>query len=161
MKAGQSLAEIAVEIERQAEMKKDFVSPSRALAVTDDAKFLRIGDKGAFEISPNAHKQIGEHLGIHASYYQKMQADMPDLLATNINRWLARNGNEPRMLRTLDERLRAFVSSKFRTMRSKISWAACQWDDWAVPLKTSLTSFLRASSTSLSTSTCSPQWVKR
>lgn len=116
MKAGQTLAEIATEIERQAEAKRDFVSPSRALVITDDAKRVRVGDKGEFELSTIAHKQIGEHLGIHASYYAKMQADAPDLLATNVNRWLTKNGNEPRMVRTLDDKARAFVSSKFRTL---------------------------------------------
>jgi len=116
MKAGQTLAEIAIEIERQAEAKRDFITPSRALVVTEDAKRVRVGDKGEFELSPIAHKQIGEHLGIHASYYAKMQSDAPDLLATNVNRWLAKNGNEPRMVRTLDDRARAFVSSKFRTL---------------------------------------------
>ena len=116
MKAGQTLSQIATEIERQAEAKRDYIAPSRSLAVTSNATHINVGDKGTFQLSDIAHKQIGEHLGIHASYYAKMRTEMPDLLATNINRWLTKNGTEPRMVRTLDGNARAFVSSKFRTL---------------------------------------------
>jgi hypothetical protein len=47
-----------------------------------------------------AHRQIGQRLEIHAKYYDRMQQHAPELLADNINWWLAHEP-EQRMLRML------------------------------------------------------------
>lgn len=44
-----------------------------------------------------------------------MQADAPELLATNVNHWFETSG-ENRMVRTLDGEARAFLSDRFRPM---------------------------------------------
>ena len=38
-----------------------------------------------------SHRQIGQHLGIPAKYYDKMKADYPELLTANVNGWFERN----------------------------------------------------------------------
>jgi hypothetical protein len=40
-----------------------------------------------------AHRQIGQRLEIHAKYYDRMQQHAPELLADNINWWLARRSS--------------------------------------------------------------------
>lgn len=47
-----------------------------------------------------AHQQLGERVGIHKKYYDRMLAEAPELLATNLNHWFA-NAPEERLLRML------------------------------------------------------------
>lgn len=118
MKTGKSLVELAQEIERQKAAKRDFVADTRKLCavVGDDNRVaVEIADVGRFPIAETAHRQIGERLGIHAKYYDRMAAEAPGLLATNINHWFA-NTPEARMVRTLDGKARAFLSDKFRPL---------------------------------------------
>ena len=64
-------------------------------------------------VNDNAHRQIGAALGIPAKYYDKMQKELPDLLAQNVNAWF---DTEPqaKMIRTMDGRARAFLSDRYR-----------------------------------------------
>ena len=73
--------------------------------------------------TPLAHRQIGTHLGIPAPYYDRMRTDAPELLAGNVNRWLADHTDGVRMLRTLTptaeahrHTLRAFLSNRYRPL---------------------------------------------
>ena len=61
------------------------------------------------------HDQLGGKLGIPNTYYDKMRNESPELLMQNVNHWLHRDP-EPRMVRTLDNKARAFLSNKFRTL---------------------------------------------
>jgi hypothetical protein len=45
-----------------------------------------------------------------------MRAEDPALLAKNVNTWLGKNGDERRMVRTLDKQVRAFMSPKYRPL---------------------------------------------
>jgi hypothetical protein len=70
---------------------------------------------GQYAITPHAHGQLAEHLGIPKKYYERMRQERPDLLATNINTWLAAKP-ERRLVRTLDGRVWAFLSDKYRAL---------------------------------------------
>lgn len=123
MKTGKTLVELATEIQRRADNKKDLVASTNHISminpgstrsdgseVTDLA--LAIGSKQYFNINSIAHAQIGAHLDIPKVYYDKMLSDIPDLLSSNVNEWF-RKYPVPRMVRTLDGTARAFLSDKF------------------------------------------------
>ncbi len=58
---------------------------------------------------------MGNRLGIPKKYYDKMIAEAPELLVKNVNHWFE-NKPDKRMIRTLDEKVRAFLSSKYRPL---------------------------------------------
>jgi hypothetical protein len=118
MHAGRSLTDIAAELTRQIETRKDYVAPQGALeAKVLDGEVVIDGINGQpFGITPHAHGQIADHLGIPAKYYSRMREQKPALLAENVNEWLRDNGGDPRMVRTLDGKVRAFLSPKYRPL---------------------------------------------
>lgn len=120
MKTGRSLSQLASEIERQANSKRDFIAPTQALDLVSSEKYpeapvrLNIHDVGQFDINQTAHNQIAEHCGIPKPYYNRMM-NVPHLLAHNVNHWF-HTGNDKRMVRTLDDKARAFLSNKYRPL---------------------------------------------
>ena len=115
MKTGKKdLQELAVEIMRQAETKKDYVASTASMKLepTETGVGLRLGDMPAFPINNLAHGQIAEFTKIPKPYYDRMREQEPELLATNVDRWFKRFP-APRLVRTLDGRNRAFLSDKF------------------------------------------------
>lgn len=119
MKPGKTLAELAAEIDRQNAVKKDYLADTRKLSMvlSDDGQphLSMQGQGSSLSLNGIAHRQIGDHTGIPAKYYDKMRADLPGLLATNVNSWF---WNQPaeRMIRTLDGTARAFLSNKYRRL---------------------------------------------
>jgi hypothetical protein len=114
MKTGKTLSQLAAEIERRAEAKSDLVASTehmRVVAHGNDVR-LEVGDDHEFKINSVAHDQIGAHTDIPSKYYDKMLDKAPALLANNVNEWFKRFP-EARMVRTLDQTNRAFLSDKF------------------------------------------------
>ena len=114
MKTGRSITDLAKEIQRQTIDKKDFNAPSNLLTATNDGKITLEGHD-TFEINNNAHGQFAARLGIPKKYYDKMYHDAPELWAKNMNHWLVSNP-EKRLIRTLDGKVRAFLSNGYRTL---------------------------------------------
>ena len=123
MKTGRSLQELAVEIERQNNVKRDFVVNTNNLRLlTPDSGNVRLdmlddrssGSDAIADMAMNgiAHRQIGTYLGIPAKYYDRMLAEYPELLSMNVNGWFRRQP-ATRMIRTLDGRVRAFLSDRY------------------------------------------------
>jgi hypothetical protein len=117
MKTGKTLTALAQEIERQAQTKRDYVTPTTALEMTDGGQLsLEVSDSPVtVNITPHTHRQIADRIGIPAKYYQRMQTDAPVLLAENVNHWFQANP-EKRMVRTLDGNARAFLSDRYRIL---------------------------------------------
>lgn len=119
MKQGKTLQELAVEIMRQSEAKKDYVLNTSNLEMqNDDNKFSFLfsnGDIKMPEMNQNCHNQVGTHLGIPKKYYDKMMVEQPDLLVHNVNTWFNHNPTN-RMVRTLDNTARAFLSDRYRCL---------------------------------------------
>lgn len=118
MNKGQSLAQIASELERQMQQRKDYVAPQGAVeAKVLEGSVVLDGFNGqALDIRKHAHSQLGDILGIPAKYYQRMQNEKPELLAHNINTWLKSEPDAKRMIRTLDGDVRAVLSPKYRPL---------------------------------------------
>ena len=121
MKSGISLVEMAQEIQRQNDLKADYMLDTRSLRLEPfgGGLYLNAYDKSGdyavepLEVNAIAHRQIGTHLKIPAAYYDKMLEEYPELLAQNVNAWFQR---EPavRMVRTIDGTARAFLSNRYR-----------------------------------------------
>lgn len=116
MKAGMSLEDLLRETIRRKETKRDFIVPTdKALVRVEDSKpRLAFGDVN-LGINDVCHGQIAEHTKIPKQYYDKMKADAPELLANNVNEWFRRYP-APRMVRSLDNMSRAFMSDRYRPL---------------------------------------------
>ena len=121
MRTGRSIQDTYREIMRQTNAKADYlVNTSRIVMETCDREpMLRVTDNEGvdlvepMDIRPTAHVQIGSYLGIPKKYYDRMQAEEPELLAHNVNTWF-RKQPEQRMIRTMDGHARAFLSNRYR-----------------------------------------------
>lgn len=121
MKQGMTIQQAAAEIVRQSQAKADYLVNTENLHMEtcDGAPTLRLLDESGLDrvepldILPTAHRQMGDYLGIPRKYYERMLQENTGLLAENVNSWL-RRGPEQRMIRTIDGRARAFLSSRYR-----------------------------------------------
>lgn len=113
MKPGKTLTELAAELTRQNETKKDYLLDTRNLIMDVEGDAIAIGDKDTVGVNEVAHSQIASHLNIPQRYYDRMRASNPALLAENVNAWFS-NEPEVRMVRTLDGTMRAFLSERYR-----------------------------------------------
>lgn len=108
------------ELERQRAARKDLIADTRSITVNsvNGLSMLTVAtdsDKLSYRISEIAHRQIADRLGIPYKYYERMRQENPALLDGNINSWL-NTTPEKRMLRTLDGKLRAFLSDRYRRL---------------------------------------------
>ena len=130
MKTGKSLTELAAELERQNSSKRDFAVRTGAVnmevvdldAIADETEKrqdlqLAMPDSGVDpqRIGKIAHQQIGAYTKIPKPYYDRMRDEAPELLAENVNHWM-HGKNEQRMMRTLDGRARAWLSTRYRPL---------------------------------------------
>ena len=121
MKQGiKNIQELYKELEEQRENRKDIIADTRSLMVssTENKSLLYVSagdERPYYEISEVAHRQIADRLGIPFKYYMRMRTDYPELLDQNINGWLDA-APEKRMLRTMNGKLRAFLSDRYRRL---------------------------------------------
>lgn len=119
MKVGKSLVELATEVQRQAEAKRDFIASTKDMRIVPQPIGVKLelgGESGELlEVGGTAHDQIAAQADIPRAYYQRMLVEKPSLLAKNVNTWFEANP-QPRMLRTLDGKARALLSDKFRPL---------------------------------------------
>jgi hypothetical protein len=113
MNKGISLSALAAEIERQRDAKHDLIANTAAMELFPDGQSLLVDGGELFQVNGTAHSQIAARVGIPAKYYDKMRAETPELLATNVNTWFKKTP-ERRMIRTLDGNARAFLSDRYQ-----------------------------------------------
>jgi len=116
-----SLTELASELERQKKNRYDIIVPSNNLIVVNDGDKIKMdvpqvdGTTKQHNITNWAHNQISNKTGIPKRYYDKMREEGKlDLLADNINTWMP--DKEKRMVRVLDNNVRALLSSRYRVI---------------------------------------------
>jgi uncharacterized protein DUF932 len=118
MKQGQTLPELAQELQRQALATRDFKLPTKLLNFeADQSVRFKVGDRTEqFTSTPLFIEQLAtKWAGIPKKYVDKMATDAPELLAQNVNHWLEAD-SEPRLVRTLDGSARAFLSPRYRVI---------------------------------------------
>ena len=120
MKTGRPLNEVMMELNRQNQMKKDYIGSAQVLRLFDDGQTFEIGStSGAQQFGTTRlfHRQVASALGIPAKYYDIMQSQKPELLARNVNTWLSDRENSY-MIRTMDygggRVARALLSDRYR-----------------------------------------------
>jgi hypothetical protein len=114
VKTGRTLTELATELERQSAAKRDFVADTRELAMMNGSE-IHVTGQGEFPVRSLAHAQISDHLSIPRKYYDRLKAEHPTLLDSNVNTLLRANP-QPRLVRTLDGEMRAFLSNRYRRL---------------------------------------------
>lgn len=120
MKSGTSLVDLAKELERQLETKKDMIVPSSLVtSETENGTCrLRIQEREGpttYETTDIARRQLAEKLGIPFAYFERMRDSHPALLDQNVNTWLG-SESENRLVRTLDGKVRAVLSDRYRRL---------------------------------------------
>lgn len=121
MKAGKTLTQLAMELERQQNNKRDLLVEANTMRIAGAGEGNPLAltvDMGeniseTFSIGDIAHRQMGTKLGIPAVYYDKCFEEDPALLAHNVNNWLEKDDSRW-MVRTLDGGARAFLSETYR-----------------------------------------------
>lgn len=120
MKKGRTIEELAAELIRRNNVKKDYLVDTQLITMDADANNTqlsirndRTGETLILNVNEIAHNQIGTNLGIPAKYYDKMRSENPELLAMNVNSWFQKEP-KTRMVRTLDGTARAFLSERYR-----------------------------------------------
>ena len=99
MKYGRSLQELAIELDRQAKVKKDYVATAGAMQMTAvNENFALVIGNTPFQLNENAHRQLGLQLRIPAPYYERMRAENPGLLMANVNGWFQQSPDTRRMV---------------------------------------------------------------
>jgi len=118
MKQGKSLIELATELNRQKEAKRDFLATGTALRIETDNQSKRsrlfLGGE-TLMVNATAHDQMASRLEIPVKYYDKMRETSPELLDHNVNHWFSRQ-QEKYLVRSLDGNMRALLSNKYRPL---------------------------------------------
>lgn len=119
MYQGRTLMQLAEELDRRAEAKKDYCAPTKRMHLSyigEEPKLvLNLEDTGFFGMKQLAERQMGTWAGVPTKYYDKMRTEAPDLLLQNMNHWLE-EATDKRLLRTLDHEARAFLSDRYRAI---------------------------------------------
>jgi hypothetical protein len=125
-----TLDEIVAEIDRQHQAKQDYLASTRYLSIltTDGRSELHVDGIGAFKVAPIAHEQIGRQLAVPKAFYDRLRHGVPaangrsgrpanpELFDHVINTLWETEPRRRRMLRTLDEAARAYLSDRYRRL---------------------------------------------
>lgn len=116
MKQGKNINDLAKEVKRQLDEKKDYLVPHDRYFMAENAQ-LSIHNKKVddYTINDHAHFQIADKFAIPHKYYSRMLVDCPSLLAANVNHWIGKD-DSPRLIRLLDGKVRAFLSNRYRPL---------------------------------------------
>ena len=132
MMQGRTLPDLAAELARQAERKRDFLAPARLLTVRSNGTTHLLAQE-PFAVGEIAHGQLAEYLGVPKGFYDRLRNAAADLTVpvppgigeaapmdrplfdVIVNRLLAGKGDDARLVRTLDGSARAFLSDSFST----------------------------------------------
>lgn len=126
MKRGMSLESLLTTVIEQRDRKRDFVANTKESIAMVEAPDLAekvalvLRKEGStelerFTITENCHRQIAGRLQIPWKYYGRLLEDHPDLVITQVNALFEREP-QTRLLRTLDNKARAFLSDRYRTI---------------------------------------------
>lgn len=114
MKTMFTLSQLAAMLDSQSKAKADFILPANSLIMQDDASIVLPTDGLPRQANTTGHGQVAEYTGIPKPYYDRMLEQDRPLLARNVNEWLGRKGGERRMVRVLDDKLRAVLSDRYQ-----------------------------------------------
>lgn len=118
------IVDLAQELERLKATTLDVVAPTATLAAKVQQEFpgtfeqvvLDIPDYGKYPLTRHGHEQLAEKTGVPFRYYERMMgARKYELLADNVNAWLAHD-HDRRLIRVADGKVRAVLSDRYRVL---------------------------------------------
>ncbi len=114
MKQDLSISQLMNKVAALSKLKKDCLVPTNELTVSTskDVTFLNVQGT-PYVLQERAASQLSAITRLPFAYYQRLKAEYPDLLDTNLNRLLA-DQDKPRMVRTLGAVARAVLSDRYR-----------------------------------------------
>ena len=121
MRSGRTLLNLAQELERQLDTKKDLVvsSPLVRHSTSEGGGTTLVVEEAsgpaAYGVTPLARRQLADKLNIPYAYFERMRENQPALLDRNVNTWL-QSDDDRRMIRTLDGNVRAVLSDRYRRL---------------------------------------------
>lgn len=110
----EKLVQLIDTLKVQHSQKRDYVLPSKLLVMKDG----KIEANGQTYVANRVmHEGLSDKLGIPMRYYEKLQAQLPELLDQNVNGWLKDQGDKNVLLRTFEgletNIARAFLSDRY------------------------------------------------
>lgn len=114
MRQGKTLQELAQELTRINETKRDLVAPTSKIAM--DPEGLIVVNQEAFGVTNWADSQLSSYLEIPKGYYDRLRVENTGLLADNVNHGFNRKPQDKRMIRILDGKIRAMLSNRYRRL---------------------------------------------
>jgi hypothetical protein len=121
MKTGRTLVDLASELSRQLNAKRDMIVPSPMMRFATDSGgisqvTIETPDGSArYGTTELARRQLADKLGIPYAYFERMREKQRDLLDRNVNTWL-HSEDDRRLVRTLDGNVRAVLSDRYRRL---------------------------------------------
>jgi len=131
MKKGRTIEELASELVAIQDSKIDLSVPTSRLHMSEKGLIAVTGNdvperiEGThFNLTSWAHSQVSQYTNIPKGYYDRILGENPGLLAASVNHGLqmainlavTKRKEESRMLRTVNGRIRGFLSSRYRRL---------------------------------------------
>jgi hypothetical protein len=118
VKTMMTLPELSAEIMRVSEAKVDYLGDTRRMGfyAASDGRALTLDDvevESPFMLLPHAESQVASRLGIPKKFWDRLAVDYPGELQT-VARAILYQEPEERLIRTLDGKVRAFLSNRYR-----------------------------------------------
>ncbi len=115
MKTGCTIVELAQELLKQQETKRDFHARTKTLSMLPTGRFrLETTDEEIIVPATGyAHGQIASKFNIPKGYYDRVMSDSPALLAENVNHWMGKS-EDTSLIRLLRGQMRAVLSDRYR-----------------------------------------------
>ena len=136
MKSGMTIEDLLTEVQRQSNAKKDYVAstqndvrmvpmpgfPNNVAVVLQKGQASDVAENypvtglpclQRLEITEHAHRQIAGRLQIPWKFYARMLEDHTDIVLDAVNKLFEREPGT-RLLRTMDNKLRAFLSDRYK-----------------------------------------------
>lgn len=115
MKTGKTLTQLAQELQRVNETKKDLIVPVSKMEMIEGN--LSISDE-ILPLNNWAHGQLSSYTDIPKAYYDRIKSQNPALLSQNVNHSLSLAQKDKRLVRVLDGNIRALLSNRYRILDS-------------------------------------------
>lgn len=117
MKTGLSLDQMASELARRNDAKRDFLADTRSIQFRSSGEISLDTGSNHVVLSPNKVfvEQAAQQAQVPIEYARRIRESQPELFATTFNT-LLRAEPKRKMIRTLDGTARALLSDRFRTL---------------------------------------------
>ena len=132
MRKGKSLKELAIELTDIQDKKVDLIVPTANMKMNPYGEIYLEGNKipenapAIMKPTTWASSQIATYTNIPKAYYDRIHTEDPSILAMNVNHGLqmainialAKKSQTSRLIRTVDNNIRGFLSSRYRMLDS-------------------------------------------